>query len=146
MAEDLDISPLAAEMIMQALRPVVHEHYDIGEAGEGLDELDIAMAMQLTTRETAPHRRHRPVRCDGRLSNSRYQAVRRLARRNGIISVLPERVYEELIVDDPDVEAPPVDAGEDTAVLSLWAPVTVVETGRLNAYVVMKAVLGAYSA
>jgi hypothetical protein len=31
MAEDLDISPLAAELILQALRPLVHEHYDIGE-------------------------------------------------------------------------------------------------------------------
>ncbi|WP_226042982.1 helix-turn-helix domain-containing protein [Natrinema sp. DC36] len=31
MAEDLDISPLAAEMILQALRPVVHEHYEISE-------------------------------------------------------------------------------------------------------------------
>jgi hypothetical protein len=31
MAEDLDISPLAAEMILQALRPVVYEHYEIGE-------------------------------------------------------------------------------------------------------------------
>jgi len=41
MAEDLDISPLAGEMILQALRPVVHEHYDIEEAGAGLDELDI---------------------------------------------------------------------------------------------------------
>ena len=41
MAEDLDISPLAAEMILQALLPVVHEHYDIEEAGVGLDELDI---------------------------------------------------------------------------------------------------------
>jgi len=41
MAEDLDVSPLAAEMILQALRPVVHEHYDIEEAGAGLEELDI---------------------------------------------------------------------------------------------------------
>ncbi|WP_353634723.1 helix-turn-helix domain-containing protein [Halobacterium sp. NMX12-1] len=41
MAEDLDISPLAAELILQALRPVVDEHYDIEEAGAGLDELDI---------------------------------------------------------------------------------------------------------
>jgi hypothetical protein len=41
MADDLDISPLAAEMILQALRPVVHEHYDIEAAGAGLDELDI---------------------------------------------------------------------------------------------------------
>jgi hypothetical protein len=41
MAEDLDVSPLAAEMILQALRPVVHEHYAIEQAGSGLDELDI---------------------------------------------------------------------------------------------------------
>ena len=41
MAEDLDISSLAAEMILQALRPVVHEHYDIEEAGASLEELDI---------------------------------------------------------------------------------------------------------
>ena len=41
MAEDLDISPLAAEMILQAHRPDVHEHHDIEEAGAGLDELDI---------------------------------------------------------------------------------------------------------
>jgi DNA-binding transcriptional ArsR family regulator len=41
MAEDLDISPLAAELILQALRPVVHEHYDIEESGMGLDELEI---------------------------------------------------------------------------------------------------------
>ena len=41
MAEDLEISPLAAEMILQALRPVVHEHYDFEEAGAGLGELDI---------------------------------------------------------------------------------------------------------
>jgi hypothetical protein len=41
MAEDIDISPLAAEMILQALRPVVHEHYDIEESGASLEELDI---------------------------------------------------------------------------------------------------------
>ncbi len=41
MAEDLDISALAAEMILQALRPVVHEHYAIKETGAELDELDI---------------------------------------------------------------------------------------------------------
>jgi hypothetical protein len=40
MAEDLDISPLAAEMILQALRPVVHEHHDIEASGASLDELD----------------------------------------------------------------------------------------------------------
>jgi DNA-binding transcriptional ArsR family regulator len=41
MAEDLDISPLAAEMILQALRPVVHEHYNIKETEASLDELGI---------------------------------------------------------------------------------------------------------
>lgn len=41
MAEDLTISPLAAEMILQALRAVVHEHYDIQEVGGSLNELDI---------------------------------------------------------------------------------------------------------
>ena len=41
MADDLDISPLAAEMILQALRPVVHEHYDIETAEASLEELDI---------------------------------------------------------------------------------------------------------
>ncbi|AEM58753.1 TrmB family transcriptional regulator [Haloarcula hispanica N601] len=40
MAEDLDISPLAAEMILQALRSVVHEHYDIEASGASLDQLD----------------------------------------------------------------------------------------------------------
>ncbi|MBV0926380.1 helix-turn-helix domain-containing protein [Halomicroarcula limicola] len=41
MAEDLDVSPLAAEMILQALRPVVHEHYDIEVAGASLDEVNV---------------------------------------------------------------------------------------------------------
>jgi len=31
MADDLEISPLAAEMILQALRPVVNDHYGINE-------------------------------------------------------------------------------------------------------------------
>jgi len=52
-------------------------------------------------------------------SNSRYQAVRRFARRNDVTFVLPERVYEELTVDDPDVEAPPI----DTAIDEDWATV-----------------------
>ena len=41
MADDLDISPLAAELILQALRPVVHEHYDIEVTGASLEALDI---------------------------------------------------------------------------------------------------------
>jgi len=40
MSEDLDISSLAAEMVLQALRPVVHEHYDIEAVGASLEELD----------------------------------------------------------------------------------------------------------
>jgi hypothetical protein len=55
----------------------------------------------------------------GKPSNSRYQAVRRFARRNDISFVLAERVYEELTVDDPDVEAIPV----DTAIDEGWATV-----------------------
>lgn len=54
MAEDLDISPLLAEMVLQALWPVVHEHYDIEASGPSLDELE--SAMQLTTHERSPHR------------------------------------------------------------------------------------------
>ncbi len=41
MAKNLDISPLAAEMILQALRLVVHEHYDIEVSGTSLNEVDI---------------------------------------------------------------------------------------------------------
>ena len=55
----------------------------------------------------------------GQPSNSRYQAVRRFARGNYITFVLPERVYEELTVDDPDVEAPPIDIAIDEG----WATV-----------------------
>jgi len=36
----------------------------------------------------------------GQPSNSRYQAVRRFARRNDVTFVLPERVSEGLTVDD----------------------------------------------
>ncbi|WP_254280578.1 hypothetical protein [Haloarcula marina] len=58
----------------------------------------------------------------GQPSNSRYQAVRRFARRNDITFVLPERVYEELTIDDPDVEAPPVDAAVDEGWATIAAP------------------------
>jgi len=40
MARDLDISPLAAEIILQALRPVVHEHFDIEEAGASIADIE----------------------------------------------------------------------------------------------------------
>lgn len=33
MAADLDISPLAAEIVLQALRPIVYEHYEIEDSG-----------------------------------------------------------------------------------------------------------------
>ena len=37
LATDLDISPLAAEIVLQALRPVVHEYADIEPSGASLD-------------------------------------------------------------------------------------------------------------
>ncbi|GAA0291433.1 DUF7437 domain-containing protein [Halarchaeum salinum] len=40
MARDLDISPLAAEIILQALRPIVHEHFDIETTGGSLADID----------------------------------------------------------------------------------------------------------
>ena len=55
----------------------------------------------------------------GQPSNSRYQAVRRFARRNDIAFILPERVYEELTVNEPNVEEVPV----DTAIDEGWATV-----------------------
>ena len=58
----------------------------------------------------------------GQSSNSRYQAVRRFARRNDVIFVLPERVYEELTVDDTYVEAPPIDAAIDEGWVTVAAP------------------------
>ena len=41
MARDLDISPLAAEIVLQALRPVVHEYYDVEDAGASLRAIDV---------------------------------------------------------------------------------------------------------
>jgi len=41
MAEDLDISPLVAELILQALRPVINEHCDIETSGASLNKLNI---------------------------------------------------------------------------------------------------------
>ena len=58
----------------------------------------------------------------GQPSNSRYKAVRRFARRNDITFVLPERVYEELTVDEPDVEAPPIDAAINEGWATVAAP------------------------
>jgi len=40
MARDLDISPLAAEYILQALRPVVHDHIDLDVVGGTVVDLD----------------------------------------------------------------------------------------------------------
>ncbi|MEZ3172552.1 hypothetical protein ABNG03_18360 [Halorubrum sp. RMP-47] len=58
----------------------------------------------------------------GQPSNSRYQAVRRFARRNDITFVLPERVYEELTVDDPKVGDVPVDIAIDEGWATVAAP------------------------
>jgi len=41
MAQDLDISPLAAEIILQALGPVVDEYYEIESSGASLDAIDV---------------------------------------------------------------------------------------------------------
>lgn len=41
MSQDLDISPLVAEMVLQALRPVIHDHYEIEDAGASLEGLDV---------------------------------------------------------------------------------------------------------
>ena len=40
MAQDLDVSPLAAEIILQALRPVVHEYFDIEESGASVADIE----------------------------------------------------------------------------------------------------------
>jgi hypothetical protein len=40
MARDLGISPLAAEYILQALRPVVHDHVDLDVVGGTVGDLD----------------------------------------------------------------------------------------------------------
>jgi len=45
----------------------------------------------------------------GKQSNTRYKAVRRFARRNDLTFVLPERVYDELTIDNPDNQQLPVD-------------------------------------
>jgi len=55
MAEDLDISPLAAETILQALRPVVHEHYDIEAArtdGDGKGFAVVANEIKLLAEQS----------------------------------------------------------------------------------------------
>ena len=58
----------------------------------------------------------------GQPTNNRYQAVRRFARRNDSIFVLPERVYEELTIDDPNVEEVPVDTAIDEGWTRVAAP------------------------
>jgi len=40
MARDLECSPLAAELILQALRPVVHEDYDIEPSGASVTAIE----------------------------------------------------------------------------------------------------------
>lgn len=41
MADDLDISPLAAEIVLQALRPVVREYHDVDEGGASVADIDV---------------------------------------------------------------------------------------------------------
>lgn len=40
MARDLDLSPLEAEIILQALEPVVSEHFDIEESGVSVADIE----------------------------------------------------------------------------------------------------------
>lgn len=40
MASDLDISPLAAEIVLQALRPVVYEYFDVETAGGSVGDIE----------------------------------------------------------------------------------------------------------
>jgi hypothetical protein len=58
----------------------------------------------------------------GQPSNSRHQAVRRFARQNDVTFVLPERVYQELTVDEPDIKAPPIDVAIDEGWAAVAAP------------------------
>ena len=58
----------------------------------------------------------------GQPSNGRYQAVRRFARRNDITFLLPERVYEELTVDDSEIKEVPVDVAIDEGWATVAAP------------------------
>lgn len=55
----------------------------------------------------------------GQPSNPRYQAVRTFARRNDVTFTLPERVYDELTVDDPMTSAPPIDEAIDEGWVSV---------------------------
>lgn len=55
----------------------------------------------------------------GQPSNSRYQAVKRFAHRNGVVFVVPERVYEELTDGASGADTPPV----DTAISDGWVTV-----------------------
>ena len=57
----------------------------------------------------------------GKPSNSRFQAVRRFARRNHLTFLLPERVYAEL-TDGSDREEVPVDAAIDDGWAVIAAP------------------------
>ena len=38
-AEDLDMSPLEAKVILQALRPIVHEHFSLEDSGASLADV-----------------------------------------------------------------------------------------------------------
>lgn len=58
----------------------------------------------------------------GQPSNSRYQAVRRFARRKDITFVLPKRVYDELATDEPDVRTLPVDTAIEEGWVTVAAP------------------------
>lgn len=55
----------------------------------------------------------------GQPSNRRYRALKTFARRNDIVFVVPERVYDELTIDDSELSTPPI----DKAIADGWATV-----------------------
>ena len=55
----------------------------------------------------------------GKLTNSRYQHVRAFSRKNDIVFLLPERVYEEIAGTTGETKEPPI----ETAIEEEWAQV-----------------------
>ena len=74
-------------------------------------------------RELAPHRRHRPVRRHGAAVEQPVPGCSAVRPSERHTFILPERVYEELTVDNPDVEAPPIDAAIDEGWATVAAPI-----------------------
>jgi DNA-binding MarR family transcriptional regulator len=57
MADDLEISAVAAELILQALTPVVNDHYEIDTAGRSADAVENPQPSQPTKNRDREHSR-----------------------------------------------------------------------------------------